>query len=906
MKRAKFFLRQRVLKRLLLMPCLLVMLLSAVFAQAQDFSGLENSAKDRRLLARGLERYLPNTDLDRKDADGDIDGVPSAPPGRWSKRWKYFDESHLDAPRSLSAKLSSSFGSLSPNALGRVDTAWVRHYAAGLNPSLDVATDIALDASGNVYVTGYSSGSPWGVDFVTIKYDASGSKIWEARYNGPGNGDDLAYALAVDDAGNVYVTGVSYDVNTSDDYTTIKYNNAGVQQWVARYNGIGNSFDEATALAVDMAGNVYVTGRSWGVGTLDDYATIKYNAAGAEQWVARYSGPGDFYDVAVDIAVDASNNVYVTGWSQGVNTGSYFATIKYNGAGIQQWVARYSGLTYGNDMATDLAVDAMGNVYVTGASVGSSTSFDYATIKYNGAGAPQWVARYNGPGNSYDMPTALAVDAAGNVYVTGQSEGSGTSADYATIKYNSAGVEQWVVRYDRTGNSRDVPASLALDAAGHVYVTGESEGSGSDDYVTIQYDSAGVQQWLASYNRPGNYAGVPPALAVDATGNVHVAGQRVASTSLDYVVVKLNNAGSIQWLVTYNGPHKSPLAQAVALAVDAAGNVYVTGWIRDPATDYDYVTIKYSTDGVVQWIARYDAGNNLDIPTAMAVDTSGNIFVTGRSRLPFSSASDYATIKYNSDGVQQWVARYDRPGNNSDVPEALAVDAAGNIYVTGSSRDAATDYDYATIKYNSNGIEQWVSHYNGPANSTDLATALAIDTVGNVYVTGYGLGSGTDYDYATIKYNAAGQQEWVARYNGPGNARDEAVALVVDAGSNVYVTGRSRGSGTDYDYATIKYNSAGVQQWAARYNGPANNWDVATALGVDAAGNVYVTGESYGTGTNFDYATFKYNPAGIQQWVARYNGPENSFDRATALALDDEGNVYVTGTIGHEKRTSPG
>ncbi len=122
--------------------------------------------------------------------------------------------------------------------------------------------------------------------------------------------------------------------------------------------------------------------------------------------------------------------------------------------------------------------------------------------------------------------------------------------------------------------------------------------------------------------------------------------------------------------------------------------------------------------------------------------------------------------------------------------------------------------------------------------------SLAVDGSGNVYVTGESAGSGTSRDYATIKYNSSGVQQWVARYNGPGNSNDFAdYSLVVDGSGNVYVTGYSLGSGTLDDYATIKYNSSGVQQWVARYNGPGNNYDFATSLAVDGSGNVYVTGD---------------------------------------------------------------
>jgi len=820
----------------------------------------------------------------------------------FSKRLRRFYEERLSG-HSFSSALEGDRTNLS----GGVEEVWVRHFASGGAPATDDAIGVAVDAAGNIYVTGYSSGLPHGVDYLTIKYTANGAKVWEARYNGPGNGDDLASALVVDAAGNVYVTGVSFGGSASDDYTTVMYNNAGIEQWVARYNGPGNSFDEAPALAVDVTGNVFVTGRSVGLGVFEDYATIKYSNAGVEQWVARYNGLGTPYDVATAIAVDANGNVCVTGWSREPSASRY-TTVKYNSAGVEQWVARYTGPGNGNDSATDLAMDDAGNVYVTGASVGTNSSFDYATIKYNPAGVEQWVARYNGPANSRDEAEALAIDAAGNVYVTGASDGVGTFSDYTTVKYNSAGVEQWAVRYNGSGNSYDDVTDLALDAAGNVYVTGESNGpGGNNDYAAIKYNSAGVQQWESRYSRPGNFLDQPPALAVDAAGNVYLTGQTVGSnTSIDYVTIKHNSFGSIQWVVTYNGSHRHNTDQATALAVDGAGNVCVTGWSSSTSSNLDYLTIKYNSTGVEQWTARYDAGNNIDEPVAIAVDAAGNIYVTGRSRLPGFSTSDYATIKYNSAGVVQWIERYNRSGNDSDVPSALALDAAGNVYVTGSSRASGPDYDYATIKYNSAGMQQWVAHYNGLADSTDLASALKVDAAGNVYVTGQSRGLGTAYDYATIKYNSAGVEQWSARYNGLGNLDDIPTALGIDAAGNVYATGRSNGLGTNTDYATIKYDFAGAQQWTARYNGPANSIDEAAALGVDAAGNVYVTGQSVSATTSFDYVTIKYNTAGLQQWTARYNGLGNSFDFARELALDADGNVYVTGSVGYPKILSPG
>src|SRR6266542_1428076 len=247
---------------------------------------------------------------------------------------------------------------------------------------------------------------------------------------------------------------------------------------------------------------------------------------------------------------------------------------------------------------------------------------------------------------------------------------------------------------------------------------------------------------------------------------------------------------------------------------------------------------------------------------------------------------------------EEWAKGYNGPGNFSDQAFAIAIDGSGNVYVTGASFGSGTDYDYATIKYNpADGSEVWVVRYNGPGNFYDGAAALAIDGSGNVYVAGESVASGTTLDYATIKYNASGTEEWVARYNGPGNLFDHPFAIAVDGAGNVYVTGQSFGSGTDFDYATVKYNAAdGAEEWIARYNGPENFVDQALAIGIDGPGNVYVTGGSMGSGTDFDYATIKYNAAdGAEDWVTRYNGPGNGADAARAIAIDGSGNVYVTG-----------
>jgi len=437
----------------------------------------------------------------------------------------------------------SEFLELSNYAFAQsVDTAWVRRYNGnGPGNSWDGALAIAVDGSGNVYVTGYSCQSsswPYNEDYATLKYDPAGNQLWVKTYNGPGDSTDYALAIAVDGSGNVYVTGQSWGSGTGYDYATIKYDPAGNQLWVQRYNGPGDSNDVATAIAVDGSGNVYITGSSVGSGTSGDYATIKYNPAGNQLWEKRYNGPGNGGDAASDIAVDGSGNIYVTGYSWGSGTYDDYATIKYDPVGNQLWVQRYNGPGNYHDLASALSVDGSGNVYVTGYSTGSGTGYDYATIKYDPAGNQLWVQRYNGPVNRDDKAYAIALDGSGNVYVTGESGGSGTYTpfDYATIKYNSNGDTAWVRRYDGPGNSWDAALAIAMDGSGNVYVTGSSVGIGTSyDYATVKYYSNGDTAWVRRYNGLGDWGyDYAKAMAVDASGSVYVTG----SSSDDYATIK--------------------------------------------------------------------------------------------------------------------------------------------------------------------------------------------------------------------------------------------------------------------------------------------------------------------------------------------------------------------------------
>lgn len=434
-----------------------------------------------------------------------------------------------------------------------VDTAWVRRYD-GPAGDRDDALAVALDDSGNVYVTGYSwasiGDSLTHPDYATIKYNASGSELWVERYDGTGNSGDYAYAIVTDDSGNVYVTGTSMGSGTAGDYVTVKYKPTGDTAWVRRYDGPVSAWDCARAIAVDDSGYVYVTGISFGSGTGGDYATIKYYPNGDTAWVRRYNGSGNAWDFARAIGVDSAGNVYVTGYSEGSNTLCDYATIKYYPSGevALGWPKRYDGPGNDYDHARALAIDRMGNVYVTGDSWGGETAFDYATIKYDPSGSEIWVERYDGSANGVDYANAVAVDGSGNVYVVGQSTGSGTGFDYVSIKYYPNGdiASGWPKSYNGPGDWDDCASAVAVDRSGNAYVTGHSYGGGTwYDYLTIKYDSSGSEVWVRRDNGPGTYGDYACDIVLDDSGNVYVTGYSHGSgTEFDYATIKYSQGGS--------------------------------------------------------------------------------------------------------------------------------------------------------------------------------------------------------------------------------------------------------------------------------------------------------------------------------------------------------------------------
>ena len=338
------------------------------------------------------------------------------------------------------------------------------------------------------------------------------------------------------------------------------------------------------------------------------------------------------------------------------------------------------------------------------------------------------------------------------------------------------------------------------------------------------------------------------------------------------------------WVRRYDGAAHLG-ADATGLAVDSNGDIIVAGVSLATDSTFDWVTIKYLPNGETAWVRTSDFDYGKRKPSGLGVDVQGNVYISGSN-----NEGRMVTIKYSPTGNQLW---HEYSGSQGGA-NGLVLDSHGNVIVCGSSYRASSDAAY--VKYRPNGDTAWARFYDW-AGLDDYALAVGCGQADNPVATGYGTGSSTHIDCVTVMRDSTGSQLWAAGYDGPNHGVDVACAVAVDESGNTTVAGYGdNGYGTPPDYLTIKYDTVGETLWTRRYDGPSHEDDEATALTTDQDGNVFVTGYSYDTATQNDYLTVKYDSAGNQMWVARYNGAGNGPDQACAIVTDRLGNAYITGT----------
>jgi hypothetical protein len=464
---------------------------------------------------------------------------------------------------------------------------WLRQYSGESYNSQNRGHALAVRPDGSIVVTGYSREPATDYDFVTLAYAPDGTALWTNRYDSPEHGDDEPFLVATDESGDVWVAGQSAPDPTNwrvGNAVLIRYASNGLPLWTNLYTSFDTNSVYATALAVDGSGNAYIKASSSyfppvGSGWPVEDALIQYDITGNVAWTRHYftsapdSGDGP-HDVEA-LAMDRSGSLYFAGmsgsehyetgtsivkwgadgsgiWtnhhppefmslprslspvrdggilvtSEGWNGSTVIYTVlKCSTNGASLWTNTLNGPLYEGGGVPMTVLDPAGNAFLVGGSPGADYSGGlYQILKLSRDGIPLWTNLHADFGLTNSMIYGSAADSAGNLYLTAYAMAPGRSdRDWVTVKYSGDGRAIWTNRFDGTAGRDDMPFALAVDGAGSVYVTGETENYYGSDLITVKYAD------LLYYTPPKDFTGsdtitykVADNLGNSATGSVEV------------------------------------------------------------------------------------------------------------------------------------------------------------------------------------------------------------------------------------------------------------------------------------------------------------------------------------------------------------------------------------------------
>ncbi len=324
---------------------------------------------------------------------------------------------------------------------------------------------------------------------------------------------------------------------------------------------------------------------------------------------------------------------------------------------------------------------------------------------------------------------------------------------------------------------------------------------------------------------------------------------------------------------------------ANGVALDPYGNIYVAGTTNSSgAGGYDVLLLKYNSSGILVW-ARTWGGSGSDFGTGLATDSHGTVYITGRTySFGFANSYDAFLLKFDPFGTLLWQKTWG--GNGSDASNGIAIDSKGNVYLTGQVNSSTTGLDAFFLKFNSLGGLSWQKCWGG--NGTDVGTSIDLDTKGNIFAVGR-----TSGNVFLLELNSLGWLQWDRSWGGANT--DRGLGVVADSSENVYVTGStsSFGAGSD-DAFLLKFNSTGEIRWRWTWGG--NRTDFGTGVALDPYGYVYVTGTTYSFGSgSSDIFLLRFSLSGTLISDDILGGI--SSDQGSAVVADFSGNAYIAGYV---------
>jgi hypothetical protein len=397
------------------------------------------------------------------------------------------------------------------------------------------------------------------------------------------------------------------------------------------------------------------------------------------EWIRYFNNENNVGDGSMSVVLDKNKNIIVVGTAN-----DKMIVLKYSPSGDLLWERRqfnYSGYS--------VALDSADNIYA----LGWNGFYECKLVKYSNQGNYIWDISYSRPFSF--TPISLGVSKNGNSYIHFSGNGSGLA------KFNSNGLFMWYRRFVGTGgiSLRTIyNRSIKIDDDENIYVAvcANMGAPTNEDIVLIKYNLSGDSLWTRTFDYSGGSYDRTYTIALDDFNNVYTVGVTLSASLYFTVLVKYNNQGVLQWFRSSVGGYDGGTNIKCK-----NGYVYITGAFEVLNMGFSPL-LKYSYNGVLIWISYYNENNLRYYGYHLEIDNQNNVYSGGNIYLGLND--DIASMKLNSNGIKQWVTRYNGPGNGYDNARDMTIDD-GKIIFTGTSFVPANDQDLVTIKYsNSIGI----------------------------------------------------------------------------------------------------------------------------------------------------------------------------------------------------------
>ncbi len=413
-----------------------------------------------------------------------------------------------------------------------------------------------IDAQGNARIAGHTENSQSQRDAILLTYDGSGTSTNTAIWNGEGDNSDNARELARDNNGNLFVVGYSVGKDTDRDMFLMKLNSAGDTLWTRSVSGtLFGSDEEANAVALDNTGNIIISGYTKNSGTGSDITILKYNTGGTLLWTAQYNGNANESDRSYDLTTDASGNIYVTGKTDinasPIITNDELFTAKYSSTGALLWSSVFNGGT-GNQRGRFIRVGTSGSVYVCGQSI-NGTNEDVLVVNYSASGTVLWSYTYDAGNAETFEGCALSADESITALCTSAIDPlSGEGSSIRLFQIAAGGSLTWEQTYTAANNLQSIGEAIEFSPNGNILIVGSIFNyttPESHDCLTACYSSTGAFIWENIYNSATQLDDIGDAIGIDANNNVMVAchSNVYDATNIKFVTTlrSLNSSGEL-------------------------------------------------------------------------------------------------------------------------------------------------------------------------------------------------------------------------------------------------------------------------------------------------------------------------------------------------------------------------